>query len=252
MKFAERVREWLRRYGDTHNFTCDVCGREVFGGERVCAACMKALPFNNGHVCPFCGRKVLEPGVCIECKDHRPAVEKARSCFVHDGEAAALVLRFKRGQKYLVRTLAEFLLPVLTREFPAAEALVFVPMTRRAERKRGYNQSRLLAEELSRRSGLPVLAAAEKKRDTAAQKTLGRKEREENLAGIFRVDRACGLKGKRLVIIDDTFTTGATVSELGRALVKAGAAEVNALTVTSVPKRILPPQGKKGLFRKKR
>ena len=244
MKFFSKIAEWVRRYDDAHNFTCDVCGREVFGGERVCAACVKRLPFNNVHVCPFCGRKVSEPGTCIECKDHRPAVEKARSCFVHEGDAAALVLRFKKGRKYLYRTLADFLMPVLEREFAQAELLTFVPMTKRAERKRGYNQARLLAEELSRRSGKPCAAAAEKKRETSAQKTLGRREREKNLEGCFAVADRAAVRGRRVLIVDDTFTTGSTVSELARVLLRAGASGVDALTVTSVPNKIVSPRGR--------
>ena len=104
IKFFSKIAEWLRRYDETHNFTCDVCGREVFAGERVCAACRKTLPFNDRLICPYCGRRVREAGVCLECKQSRPAVEKARSAFVHEGEAAALVLRFKKGSKYLFRT----------------------------------------------------------------------------------------------------------------------------------------------------
>ncbi|HJA95864.1 MAG TPA: ComF family protein, partial [Firmicutes bacterium] len=166
-----------------------------------------------------------------------PAVEKARSAFVHEGEAAALVLRFKKGSKYLFRTLCDFLMPLLEREFADADSLTFVPMTKRARRKRGYNQSRLLAEELSRRSGKQFLDAAEKRRETSMQKSLGRREREKNLKGCFRVTDKGAVRGKRIVIVDDTFTTGSTVSELARALLHAGAECVYALTVTSVPDR---------------
>ena len=237
IKFFSKIADWLRRYDETHNFTCDVCGREVFAGERVCAACRKTLPFNDRLICPYCGRRVREAGVCLECKQSRPAVEKARSAFVHEGEAAALVLRFKKGSKYLFRTLCDFLTPLLEREFADADSLTFVPMTKRARRKRGYNQSRLLAEELSRRSGKQFLDAAEKRRETSMQKSLGRREREKNLKGCFRVTDKSAVRGKHIVIVDDTFTTGSTVSELARALLHAGAERVYALTVTSVPDR---------------
>ena len=230
---VEKFLSWLGRTGEK-NFTCDVCGREVFGGERICAACEKTLPFNNGHICPYCGRWVREAGVCIECKDHRPAVERARSAFVHEGAAAALVRRFKQGEKYLFRTLAAYMFPLLQQFFADADALVFVPMTRRAQRRRGYDQSRLLAERLAKMSGKPCLDACKKRRDTAAQKGLGRRERERNLEGCFVVCDRAAVKGKRLVIVDDTFTTGSTVSELARVLLRAGAARVDALTATSV------------------
>lgn len=223
----------LRRY-DEQSFTCDICGREVFANERICAGCCTALPWNYGTVCPFCGRRVGEPGVCMECKRQRIAVEKARSCFTHEGEAAGLVLRFKNGQRYLRLTLAELMLPLLRQEFPDATALTFVPMTASAEKKRGYNQSRLLAEELSRLSGISVLSCAEKLRDTEMQKTLGRRDREKNLKGCFRITDRAAVKGGALVIVDDTLTTGSTADELSRMLLRAGAKTVYLLTATSV------------------
>lgn len=223
----------IRSYDDTHNFTCDICGREVFGGEHVCSKCRKVLPWNNGNICPLCGRKVGEPGICLECKDKRLAVDVARSPLLHEGEAARLVVRCKR-QKYFYRTLAELMLPTLLDEFGKADALVFVPMTEKAQKKRGYNQSRLIAEELSRLSGIPVLDAVSKIHESGPQKALGRREREKNLEGCFHVTDRAAVKGKKLVIVDDTLTTGATVSEIASRLKRAKASAVYAVTATSV------------------
>ncbi len=244
MKGLAFLRGILDRYDDAHNFTCDVCGREVFAGERVCAPCMRRLPWNDGTVCPFCGRRVKEPGTCLECKQKPLGVEKARSAFVHEGEAARLVVRFKRGARYLYRTMSALSVPILQREFAEAEAVTFVPMTPKAEKKRGYNQSRLLAEELARRSGKQFLDCAIKQRETAAQKFLGRLEREKNLERCFHITARKEVKGKRILIVDDTLTTGATVSELADALKRAGADTVYAFTFTSVENKHpfgLPP-----------
>ncbi len=240
---AEKLKDACVRYEETHNFTCDVCGREVFENERVCAACRECLPVNIAPVCPRCGRKVGENGLCLDCKAKIPVVGKARSCFLHEGEAARLVVRFKRGQKYLFRTLCDFLQPLVGREFPEADAVTFVPMTEKAEKARGYNQSRLLAEELSRRTGLEFLAPAVKQRETEAQKFLGRAERAENLKGCFHVRERKAVRGRRILIVDDTLTTGATSDELASVLLRAGAATVFLVTVTSVPKK--DPFGKK-------
>ncbi len=227
----ESLRVTLRAWGGK-NYTCDICGREVFSGERVCEACRAALPA-IALCCPLCGRRVKEAGICLECKRSPLTVDTARSGYTHEGEAARLVVRFKRGSKYLYRTLAELSLPRFLEAFPQADALCYIPMTPAAEKKRGYNQARLFAEELSRRTGLPVIHA-EKTRETGAQKELGRDARQENLKNAYRLTEKGAAKGKCVVIVDDTMTTGATVCEMGRVLRKAGAARVCAFTFTSV------------------
>ncbi len=237
MKLLERLFERLRKYDDAHSFTCDLCGAEVFFGERVCERCLRELPFNDGKICPLCGRKVGEAGVCLECKRKPLGVTRARSVFTYDGEAVRLVSRFKRGKKYLYRTAADFMTPIAEREFPEADSVTFVPMTERAEKRRGYNQSRLLAEELSRRTALAFLDCAVKTRETAPQKSLGRREREENLTGTFHVFDRKSVRGRKILILDDIMTTGATASVLSDALKRAGADELFLLTVTSVPQK---------------
>ena len=234
MKVFAAIRARIKKYDDTHNFTCDVCGGEVFGGERICLRCNKTLPWNLSNICPFCGRRVKEEGTCMECKDKPLAVRRARSCFTHEGEAARLVSRFKKGEKYLYRTLAEVAKPLLEREFPEDAALTFVPMTERAEKQRGYNQSRLLAQDLADLSGRELLNAASKQKETPAQKSLGRRDREKNLEGAFHVFDRKAVKGKSIIIIDDTLTTGATSSELASVLLRAGAKDTYLLTITSV------------------
>lgn len=236
----ERIRAAMRRYEDMHNYTCDVCGREVFGNERLCRACAEALPLHRREICPRCGRSVAEAGVCMECRRSLPAADKMRSAMDHEGEGARLVVRFKTGEKYLFRTLADLMAPLAAREFSDCDLVTSVPMTASARRKRGYDQSRLLAEEIARRSGKPYAVCADKTRETAAQKTLSRAERERNLKGCFRAKKKA-VAGKIVLVADDTMTTGSTASELAAALRRAGAAKVYFLTATSVPQKTLPP-----------
>ena len=236
-----RLSERLDACDAAHNYTCDLCGREVFENERICKTCRAELP-KIERCCPFCGRRVREEGVCLECKKQPLTVEKARSCYLHEDGAATLVLRFKRGEKYLVHALAEDLAPLLEREFPDCDALTFVPMTKRAERARGYNQSKLLAAELSRRTGRELLDVAEKRKETKAQKTLGRAAREANLKGAFHLIHRKEVKGRRILIVDDTMTTGATAGELASLFYRAGAGWVGLITFTSVEDRTLHPK----------
>ncbi len=243
MNIFRWLREKFKQYDDGHNFTCDICGREVFFGERVCAVCDGALSWNDKTICPFCGRKVGESGACLDCKQKPLGVVRARSVCVHEGEAARLVVRFKRGERYLYRTLAELSYPLARREFSEVDMIVGVPMTERARKKRGYNQSELYAARLAELLQKQAFSPVEKRRETGVQKFLGRADREKNLEGCFHVKDRKSVKGKRILIVDDTLTTGATVSELARVLKRAGAAETYALTFTSVRNKY--PFGKK-------
>lgn len=237
MKLFDRISKSISRYDDTHNFTCDNCGDEVFDGKRLCVRCREELPYNNANVCPFCGRRVKEAGVCLECKAKPLATSKARSVWLHEEDAAKLVRKFKTGNKYLFRTFCEEMVPLVKREFGDADAVTFVPMTKKALRKRGYNQALLLAQRIAEETGKELLSVLEKKRETADQRELTRKEREENMENAFRVTDRAAVKGKCILIVDDTLTTGATTSAIAVALKKAGAKAVYAVTATSVEKK---------------
>lgn len=237
MNLIKLIKEKISRYDDTNNFTCDNCGKEVFDGKRLCGDCKRGLPYNNGEVCPFCGRRVKEAGVCLDCKQKPLETKKARSLWVHEGDAARLVRRYKSGDKYLFRLFAEELEPLVGREFKDTDALTYVPMTKEAEKRRGYNQTLLIAEALSKRTGKELLSVAEKKRETADQRELTRRDREENMKNAFKATDKKAVKGRSILIVDDTLTTGATASALAAVLKKAGAAAVYLVTLTSVEKQ---------------
>lgn len=154
------------------------------------------------------------------------------------GEIVGLVRRFKTGAKYLARTFARETEPVFRAEYDFSDFIVSVPMSGESLRRRGYNQSALLADELSARLGIEHRAAAlVKTRDTAAQKFLTLGEREKNLTGSFRVHERKACEGKTILLVDDVLTTGATANAVSRVLFAAHAARVLVLTVASVPQR---------------
>ena len=250
---TERLRAlaaWLKGLLYKEKFTCAVCGAELYEDAYFCARCRAQLPYNTGCVCSKCGRAVAEEApVCLECKAHMPSYDRARSAFCYEGALVPLIKKFKTGGRHLAAALADAMLPVLQREFADADLLVGVPMTRRARRRRGYDQSRLLAEALSARSGIPLEASLlVKTRETAAQKKLSRRERAENLKGSFRVHERVKCRGKRILVIDDVLTTGATASAVAETLLRAGAARVCVLTAASVPYALLRGGGEKAVF----
>ena len=219
------------------DYTCDVCGRETFG-TNLCGDCVKAITFNNRDVCPVCGRMTLKPEICRECKDRLPSFKKAVSPLVYDGAAITLVTKFKNGGAYLKEYFADLICEKLS-GFPHIDCIVYVPMTKKAKKKRGYNQVKLLAEAISRRADIPILKdAVIKVKDTAVQKGLSQKERESNLDGCFKVTDKTALTGKSVLCVDDVLTTGATAEEICKVLLKAGADCVYFATVASVEDKV--------------
>jgi competence protein ComFC len=110
--------------------------------------------------------------------------------------------------------------------------MVPVPLHIRRLRERGFNQALLLVKELSKRAGIPYQERVLRKiKDTPVQSTLKKRERSKNLKGAFQVQDQESIKGKAVVLVDDVYTTGATVNECSRALLAAGAKQVAVLTV---------------------
>ena len=227
----------LRRFFFPEKLTCACCGEELYTDAYFCPRCLARLPFNTGHICKKCGRAVAEEApACLECKADMPSYEKARSAFRYEGDVVRLIRKYKTGAKHLAAPLAEAMLPLVRAEFAEADFLSSVPMTKRAKRRRGYDQGALLAEELAARSGLPYEAELlVKTRETRAQKKLSRRERAENLRGSFRVHERAKCRGRNILLVDDVLTTGATASAVAEALLRAGAARVFVLTAAGVP-----------------
>lgn len=222
--------------------TCDVCGFETFDDNNICERCAKKMPKNDGATCPICGRKNFADEICMECKDGVPRYKKGVSAFVYEDNVVKLIGKFKHGSGYLKEFFADELCEKI-KLLPPYDCIVYVPMTKKAERRRGYNQSKLLALAVSKRTGVPVISGAVVKiKGTSLQKALSKKERFENVAGCFKVVKKDEVKGKAVLVVDDILTTGATASELTRVLLKAGAKTVYIATVASTDYKLLPSE----------
>ena len=215
------------------DFTCDLCGREIFGGGRLCEECRAKVVFNDAETCPVCGRQTQSDELCLECKTLAPLYDKAVSALVYVDGGRDLILKFKGGSAYLYEYFTDLVLPKC-RQFSDADGVCFVPMTSAAEAKRGYNQSKLLAKRIAKELKLPLLARAiDKVKKTKPQKSLTRVERENNLKGCFKAYRE-DVDGKNLIVVDDVLTTGATADAVSAELKKRGAKKVYFVTVASV------------------
>ncbi len=237
-KKMQCIKSALRSVFFPEKYACECCGREVFSGERFCAKCLSEISYTGENICERCGRQVSERcDYCDECKSFVPCFDKARSVCSYNDLTRKLVLRFKNGKAYLARLFAEKMSEIAAREFSDADALVYVPITRKRLRKRGYNQARLLAGEISQRTGIAVADVLQKKKDTEDQKKLTKKQRKRNLQAAFAVTDKVFCKDKTLILVDDVMTTGVTVNEIAALLLGARAKKVYVLTFAAVPFR---------------
>jgi ComF family protein len=207
---------------------CAVCGcSESF----ICRACRTSLPRTKRPRCPICWQAGTEV-VCWRCREWKPAFEGVRSPYVFEAGVEDLVHALKyRQQRILAGPMADLLFDFLSDHPLPADVVVPVPLFPRKERTRGYNQSALLARRLARRTGLEFdEGTLMRVRNTASQvETRSAEERRSNMRDAFR----CGndsLAGKRVLLVDDVSTTGATLDACARALREAGVKSVWGLT----------------------
>jgi ComF family protein len=208
---------------------CAVCGTN---GSLLCDACLAGLPRAIGERCDVCWKPVHESGRC-SCSDGPLAFTKLRSALRYGGEVRRLILAFKfAGQSSLTECLTRPLLQTYKTHGLSAGVIVPVPMTGLGRRLRGYNQAALLANELSKLTGVPYAEALSRLRSVREQaRSATAEERRRNVVGAFAVRRVGDVAGKTVVLIDDVATTGATLDACARELLAAGAASVSALTL---------------------
>jgi len=221
------------------DYTCELCGKEIFGGRYFCDDCLKILPFNDNFICLKCGRKIKDAyPVCLQCKSNMPTYSAARSPFSYQDEMVKLIKKFKMGSKYLADVFVGYLKETFLEHYGGCDYIISVPTSEKSLKRRGYDQAELLAEKLAKEVGVIYLKGAlVKTRETADQKSLSQKERAENLKGSFRVHERKLIKDKTVCLVDDVLTTGATANAVARALFKAKAQRVLVLTIASVPNK---------------
>lgn len=211
---------------------CLACGEpSPFLPHRpFCAECWGKIAPYSGPACEICGEPFTsEHGInCSNCLKDPPHFTKAYSFGLYGGILEEAIKTFKFGkQKTLAHPLSEILCSI--KDLPEVDAVLAVPLTKKALLERGFNQSLLLAKEFSRLKRIPLFPhVLTKIKDTNPQAMMNRKERIKNLRGAFS---AQGVQGKRIMLVDDVMTTGATMRECSRALIKAGASQVFTITL---------------------
>jgi ComF family protein len=203
---------------------CAVCG---VPGLALCGSCRRRLARIEGPACDRCGAPTAWPVErCRECAGRRISFAKARAAVAYDDAARSLVAAWKdRGVRSIASLAAALVDEVVAR--PSAYTIAFVPSDADRRLKRGHNPAERLAVALGERWQLPVVPLLVRAPGARPQRGLPLAERRRNVRGVFG---ATGPVPRELVLVDDVYTSGATVSAAASALRKAGARRVEVVT----------------------
>lgn len=216
---------------------CLACEALVPAHGTLCTSCWKEVPFISEPMCACCGLPlefaVDENTLCGECLREHPPYSRARSAFVYNEHSRALILKLKyQDELYLAPIFARWLKKAGADLIAASDLILPVPLHWRRMVGRRYNQSLLLARALAKESSLTLLAdGLTRTRHTPQQAGLTRIQRQKNVKGAFAVRDKTLIQNRSILLIDDVMTTGATLNACTEILLKAGAAQVNVLTL---------------------
>lgn len=226
---------------------CPGCGNFA-GDERVvifCKSCWESIPLISDPACPKCGRPFSSkfsqrhsPNfLCGDCRNSPPHFDRALSVTEYKGILKQAIGQFKFHQKTaLGKPLARLFISQLSSavDWVEYQSILPVPLHKRRLRQRGYNQSAILARQLARHFGIPFQAGNLRRiRHTEAQWPIKeRRKRRQNVRNAFSLRAPEKIRDRNLILIDDIFTTGATVNECAHVLKQAGSGAVLVLTLS--------------------
>jgi ComF family protein len=209
---------------------CGGCGAIVDDVDSFCTEWWCKLDFLQGG-CARCGLplEATDAETCAACLAQPPRLDRIRAAVAYDDISRSIALRLKYGRKTaLARTMSRYMRP-LVGDLPPNALLVPVPLHRRRLWSRGFNQSAIVARELSRRTGVPVAVDALRRiRPTPPLKGMGMRQRRRTVAGAFRANAE--LRGRTVILVDDVLTTGSTANACARVLKRAGAERVDLIS----------------------
>jgi ComF family protein len=224
---------------------CVNCRELVEGDTALCAGCWPLVDFLSAPLCACCGFPFeYDPGsadtLCAACSARRPVFDRARAVMVYGDTSRQLILDFKHGDRtWPAPAFGRWLARAGTALIAEADLAVPVPLHRSRLFARRYNQAAMIALALGREAGLAVQPdLLTRRRPTPSQGRMSPSARRRNVRGAFAVRPGYGqmAEGRRILLVDDVLTTGATAEECARTLLRAGAEAVDVLTLARVVK----------------
>lgn len=216
-------------------FVCFGCGAELNGAVLpLCEACIAALPVRQGEFCPLCGATVAKKGeLCRHCAQQKPHFDSVNAPYFYEGVSRKAVLSFKDGdQRWLGKYLCKEMVACYRKSGIEGDAVVSVPSGRKAIRRRGFDHAEALGRAVANDLQLPYYNVLARVAESADSTKLDRGGRYAAVFGAFDVAEGETVKeiaGKKIVLIDDVVTTGATADEVAKILKLNGAARVDVL-----------------------
>jgi ComF family protein len=211
---------------------CAGCGTIVADVHSFCTDCWTQIDFLGETGCTTCGLplEATEASICGACLARPPRIARTRAAVAYDDLSRGLAIHLKYGRKVAIaRTMARYMAPLVGSS--ADPVLVPVPLHRARLWRRGFNQSALVARELSRRLKVPANPLALRRfRRTPPLKGMSPLQRRKTVAGAFRVTDKAAVAGKTVILIDDVLTTGLPAEARAGSVQSAGAARVELIT----------------------
>lgn len=175
-------------------------------------------------------------GICDCCKTkiNRCDIEDKTSISYgfYGGVLKKLILELKYNKNFTAaEILSNLILEIINNQNIKADVICYVPMSKKAIKKRGFNQCEIISKSISYTTGIPISNCIIKSKNTKEQKTLSKDERKSNIQDAFNIKRNYDIKNKHVILIDDVITTGATLDECKKTLLKYGANEITVLTI---------------------
>lgn len=225
MSIKEKLVKVLNKFENLifSNHACLSCRREIEDGTEysLCKNCNKNMERINGTLCKICGEKILERNsFCDRCKQINYDFDYSNSFAVYDEITSRIVKRYKyNGKKYYAEFIAELMLEN-DNLFDYIDLITFVPISENRKKERGFNQAEEVAKILGKELNIEVVDTLDKIGTGKHQAGLSQKDRRKNLAGTFALKDGVKnlIKDKSIMIIDDVFTTGSTLSECAKTL----------------------------------